>query len=184
MTKKEFMEKYDEEACSDWSKQDECGECGNASIFSREANGAALYKLPYSHALIFRTIEMGCCNRMESVKYSNTICEYVKRKLSNKTDEVEKPIFIKIDIQKNIDIWNNNLNMTAEYITLKENHFNILFEYFQNSSDTPFNEKMFQILIYSENFNLKRKEFNEMYDYITNSGEGSYYICSMLSNYF
>lgn len=100
MTKKEFMEKYDEEACSDWSKQDECGECyggfwnfpegsykrKNAYTLSRKVNGAALYKLPYSHALIFKTIEMGCCNRMESVKYTNTICEYIKRKLSNKTE--------------------------------------------------------------------------------------------------
>lgn len=43
---------------------------------------------------------------------------------------------------------------------------------------------MLEILINSENFNLKREEFNQMYEYITNSGEGSYYICSMLSNYF
>ena len=100
MVEFEFLDKYQDEACSEWSKQDECGECyggywkfpegsyerENAYNLSREANGKALYKLPYSHDLIFKTIHMGCCNRMESVKYSNTICEYVKRKLANKNN--------------------------------------------------------------------------------------------------
>jgi hypothetical protein len=97
MTKEEFMEKYDEEACSEWSKMDENGECyggfynypkdsdeyKNAYDLTRKANGEALYNLPYSHALIFETIRIGCNSLQESVKYSNTICEYVKRKLCN-----------------------------------------------------------------------------------------------------
>lgn len=100
MTKEEFMKKFEETACADWGKQDENGECfggfwkypegthekENAFVLSRQASGNALFNLPYSHALIFKTIEIGCGNRRESVRYSNSICEYVKRKLANKTD--------------------------------------------------------------------------------------------------
>lgn len=93
MTEDEFYKEYDKIACSDWSKQDEHGECfggfwkypdgsyekENAYRLSREANGKALFKLPYSHSLIFETIKIGCGNRYESVRYSNFLCEYVKK---------------------------------------------------------------------------------------------------------
>lgn len=97
-SEEEFLEIYDEVACSDWSKQTECGECyggyhsfphdsyeyQNAHSLTRLANGKALYKLPYAHQLIFKTIELGCANRLESVTYTITLCEYVRRKLANK----------------------------------------------------------------------------------------------------
>lgn len=100
MTKEEFIDKFDHTVCTDWGKQDENGECFggfwkypegsyehvNAHALTQQANGAALFNLPYSHALILETIELGCRNRRESVKYSNSVCEYVKRKLANKRD--------------------------------------------------------------------------------------------------
>lgn len=106
MTKEEFMEKYNEETCSDWCKHDEYGEYyggywmypkgsyerENAWTLSKIRNGEALYNLPYSHDLIFKTIEMGCANRRESVRYTNTICEYVKRKLANKTNGISNGV--------------------------------------------------------------------------------------------
>jgi hypothetical protein len=106
ITEDEFYEKYDEQACSDWSKQDEHGECfggfwkypegshekENAWYLSRKANGNALFKLPYSHSLIFETIEYGCGTRQESVAFSNFMCEYVKRMIELKPPDA--PIFV------------------------------------------------------------------------------------------
>jgi hypothetical protein len=98
MTEKEFLEKYDTTACHDWSKQNAHGVCfggywkypehtpeyKNAGTLTREANGKALYKLPYSHALIFETIRYGCSTRYESVRYTSFMCEYVKLTIHNK----------------------------------------------------------------------------------------------------
>lgn len=104
MTKEEFMTKYWNETCSDWAKQDTCGkffvgywkypddseEYKNAWSLTKTANGEALYELPYSHALIFETIKIGCGNRQESVKYTNFLCEIIKRKLQNENIEEKK----------------------------------------------------------------------------------------------
>ncbi len=101
MDEEEFYTKYDEKVCTDWCKMDEHGECyggfwkypdgteekSNAWNLSREANGVALFRLPYSHALIFETISYGCNTRQECVRFSNFMCEYVKRKLANKPIE-------------------------------------------------------------------------------------------------
>jgi hypothetical protein len=94
-TQEEFMDLYDETACTDWAKQDEHGEsyCGywkypdgspeklDAWNLTRTANGTALWNLPYPKEVIFKTIELGCSNRRESVRYSNFLCEWLKRKL-------------------------------------------------------------------------------------------------------
>jgi hypothetical protein len=45
-----------------------------------EDNFKGLCELPYPRELIKRTIDLGCGNRNESVRYSNFICEWVKRK--------------------------------------------------------------------------------------------------------
>jgi hypothetical protein len=91
----EFYEKYDSMACSDWSKQDRHGESfggfwtypdgtyekNNAYNLSRDDNCKGLWELPYPKEIILKTIEMGCSNRMESVRYSNFLCEWIKRKM-------------------------------------------------------------------------------------------------------
>ena len=94
-TFEEFYQEYDELACSDWSKQDREGECYggfykypedsyeriHAYDLSRADNGKGLWELPYPKEVVMETVELGCYNRMESVNYSNFLCEWVKRKL-------------------------------------------------------------------------------------------------------
>lgn len=109
MTFEEFYEKYDDEACSDWSKQDEHGECyggfwkypkgsyeyENAYDLTRKKNGEKLYELPYPKEFLLHTIKLGCNNRQESVRWSNYICEWMKRKI----DLMKKYTQEKIDAQ-------------------------------------------------------------------------------------
>lgn len=116
LTKTEFYERFDEETCSDWSKQDQYGNCfegfwsydpksyqkDNAYTLSRIVNCEALLNLPYSHELIFKTIEIGCCNRMESVRYTNFICEYIKRKLKIKERYEEQNLKNRNNVTENI----------------------------------------------------------------------------------
>jgi hypothetical protein len=92
----DFYARFNSDACSDWSKQEPDGECyggfwkypegseerKNAWQLTRELNCKELYKLPYPPEAIFLTIKLGCNNRRESVVYTNTMCEWVKRKLS------------------------------------------------------------------------------------------------------
>lgn len=104
MNKKEFLEKYNTTACIDWSKQNENGEYyselwkypegsyerKHALDISRNTNGEALWNLPYSHSLIFETMNYGCNTGQESVRFTNFMCEYVKRKLDNKKNSERK----------------------------------------------------------------------------------------------
>lgn len=97
--KDEFTDVYDNLACSDWAKQDEHGnsfggywnypngsfEKLNAWNLTRNANGVALWKLPYPKEVVLKTIALGCNNRMECVRYSNFLCEWLKRKLEQMT---------------------------------------------------------------------------------------------------
>lgn len=162
MTKEEFMDKYYGVACSDWSKQDECGECyggfwkypedsyeyKNAWDLSRTANGEALYKLPYSHALIFETIELGCANRQESVRYSNSFCEYVKRKLTNKTKWISRLTVI--------DFLKHSLS-TAISENLNEKHMNLSLRY----SVKPARLTMQSVIpAFRWTFNQRKKRYN------------------------
>jgi hypothetical protein len=82
-----FWDRFDSEACSDWSKQDDKGSCfggywdaeegsydkENAYTLSRRYSALKLFCLPFPKELIFETITMGCNNRMESVRYSNQL---------------------------------------------------------------------------------------------------------------
>jgi len=95
MSIEDFKEKFDDIACSDWSKMDEHGECyggyynyskgsyerENAYTLSGKRNLEKLCELPYPKAAIIETIFIGCRNRMESVRYSNFMCEWAKRKM-------------------------------------------------------------------------------------------------------
>lgn len=92
MSKEEFVEWAEGNACSDWSKQDEHGECyggywkypedseeyENAYDLSREKNLKLLSELTvslcYEDNLSYKflqwTVDYGCSNRLESVRYS------------------------------------------------------------------------------------------------------------------
>jgi hypothetical protein len=90
-----FCGKYDRTACTDWNKINRHGnsfggfwdypdgskEKENASALTRIDNGNALWELPYPRSIIYETINMGCLNRCESVRYSNFVCEWIKRKI-------------------------------------------------------------------------------------------------------
>lgn len=94
MNYKEFVEKYNENACSEWSKQDRFGESysgywkyptdseeyKNAWNLTYEDNHKALFELPYPKMFILETILIGCVMRLECVAFSNYLCEWVKRK--------------------------------------------------------------------------------------------------------
>jgi hypothetical protein len=82
-------------ACSDWNKQDEHGVCyggywaepkdsqeyKNAWHLSFERSCKCMWNLPFSQAILLKTIEIGCASRRESVRYSNFICVWIMRKL-------------------------------------------------------------------------------------------------------
>lgn len=100
MTKEEFMEVYNQYACTDWSKMDEDGnpfegeywtasegsdERNNASELTRKKNGECLFDLPYPKLFVLYTaIDLGCSNRMECVRYSNFICHYMNTHMDPK----------------------------------------------------------------------------------------------------
>lgn len=91
----EFMDLYDSTACTDWAKMNDHGESFggywkypdgspeklDAWNLTRIANGISLWNLPYPKEIVFKTIKLGCGNRMECVRYSNFLCEWLKRKL-------------------------------------------------------------------------------------------------------
>jgi len=93
-TYEEFKAEFTQIACTDWYKQDRHGECfggfwkypegspekENAFQLSFDDNCLGLFELPYPKAAILYTVTLGCSNRMESVRYSNFICEWFTRK--------------------------------------------------------------------------------------------------------
>lgn len=94
-TQEEFTDLYDSTACTDWAKMNDHGESFggywkypdgspeklDAWNLTRTANGIALWNLPYPKEFVLMTIKLGCGNRRESVRYSNFLCEWLKRKL-------------------------------------------------------------------------------------------------------
>ena len=56
-------------------------EYNHAYELSQEKNFKCLCYLPYPREVIKQTIDLGCKNRQESVRYSNYLCEWVKRKI-------------------------------------------------------------------------------------------------------
>jgi hypothetical protein len=81
-----FMEYIDYICSSKWSKMNQCGEqfgsINNENIqrMVRANNLNALRELPFPREVIIETIKMGRKNKMESVRYTNFICEWVRRK--------------------------------------------------------------------------------------------------------
>lgn len=95
LTEKEFFELFDKTACRDWGKQDEHGECfggfwkypdnsdekEHAYELSIDKNKRLLWKLPYPKRFLIETINIGCNNRYESVKYSNYLGYWMEEKM-------------------------------------------------------------------------------------------------------
>jgi hypothetical protein len=94
MTFDEFKIEFEKDACTEWSKMDEHGECfggfwksnepeirDNAYTLSGENNCKKLYELPYSHKLKLWTVNYGCRTRLESVRYSNFLCHWIEWKI-------------------------------------------------------------------------------------------------------
>lgn len=92
----DFYEKFDDIACTEWSKMNTTGddwyvgfwkaeegseENKNAWYLTRRQNARALFDLPYSKTFLLKTVSNGCANRMESVRYSNFLCVWFERKL-------------------------------------------------------------------------------------------------------
>lgn len=91
-----FLELYYNTACTRWSKMDSNGnnfgcfwdlpkytnEYKNAYFLTREKNGKLLWNLPFPKYFILETVNIGCNNLMDSVRYSNFLCEWMKRKIN------------------------------------------------------------------------------------------------------
>ena len=93
-TKQEWHEAMSDTCCTDWHKMDEQGESyggaypedkgsfayDNAWDVCFYRNRASLGKLPFAKDALLKTIQVGCANRQECVRYSNFICSWVQRK--------------------------------------------------------------------------------------------------------
>lgn len=85
-SREEFFDKCSNTCCTEWCKMDRNGEYysgfwitdkENAWNLFQQDNFQGLYELPFPHDLIFRTVDIGCGNIMESVRYSNFLCYWV-----------------------------------------------------------------------------------------------------------
>lgn len=88
-----FKKWLNKHLCTDWCKQDRDGEpyggfwkydkgtyeYDNAYILSKKDNIKGLMKLLYPRNFIKWTINLGCRNRMESVRYTNFWCVWIDR---------------------------------------------------------------------------------------------------------
>ena len=95
LDKNQFRDKFEEIACTEWSKMNEHGESfmgywkypkntyeyKNAYHLTFDDNFNKLYNLPYPKEFLLETVKIGCNNRLESVRYSNFLGEWFKRKL-------------------------------------------------------------------------------------------------------
>lgn len=98
MSLETFLELYEDEACTEWSKMTDHGECfggfwdypedsieyENKWNLTRNYNGRKLYQLPFPKRFLIETMKIGCNNRMESVRYSNFIGVWMQRKVAQK----------------------------------------------------------------------------------------------------
>jgi len=96
LDKSTFEKEYNKIACADWSKMQPDGtsfggfydypegshERENAHMLTRNQNCEALWDLPYPKKFILETIKIGCSWRRESVRRSNFMCEWMKRKIN------------------------------------------------------------------------------------------------------
>lgn len=92
LSKDEFMKRFEAEACTDWNKMDEHGECfggywkssnpqtqENAYELSRLRNREMLWRLPYPRKFLIETVRLGCKTRCESVRHSNHFGVWLQR---------------------------------------------------------------------------------------------------------
>lgn len=125
-SKKRFMKYYNDFACSEWSKMDKYGDYYNgfynypegtyqrehAWELTRRDNGLALYNLPYPKRVILETIKYSCNTLKECVRYTNFLCEWIKRKMH----QMNQPGSLQ-DICKN-SIAINNININQLPLTM------------------------------------------------------------------
>lgn len=90
----EFAQWLEDNCCTDWNKQDRHGksyggfwrypedsyEREHAYELSRADNLKGMCELPYPRRILIDTVQWGCNTRMESVRFSNFCCEWIKRK--------------------------------------------------------------------------------------------------------
>jgi hypothetical protein len=95
MSLDEFLQLYNDTACTDWNKKDAHGESfggfwkypegspekEKAYDLTRDANGRALWRLPFPKRFLIKSIDIGCETRMESVRYSNFLGVWMERKM-------------------------------------------------------------------------------------------------------
>lgn len=95
-TFEEWKEIMDDECCTEWNKMDEHGESYGgywkydkktpeykfAWRLSFDKNCKCMFDLPFSKDLLLKTIQIGCNNYSESVRYSNFLCICLERKLA------------------------------------------------------------------------------------------------------
>ena len=126
-----FFEKCDNKMCTDWAKMDRNGESfkgawkeeegseekKNAWHLTREDNIKGLWELPYEKTLIIKTIQIGCRNRQECVRYSNFLCEWVTRMKQKLEEGEEDKIIIEINKDALLEAWKQRLD---EYLGKKE----------------------------------------------------------------
>lgn len=94
-TQTKFLDTYDAMACREWGMIDPNGEkyavyyrypegseeAETILSLNKKANGIALWILPYPKQVILETIKYSVNDIQKSVRYSNFLCEWVKRKM-------------------------------------------------------------------------------------------------------
>ncbi len=97
MTFDAFKEECHERMCTSWCKMDEHGESfggywdypedsleyRHAYSLTQDKNIRCLWRLPYPKRFLLETINIGCNNGMESVRYSNTLGEWMVRMMNS-----------------------------------------------------------------------------------------------------
>lgn len=91
-TYSEFYDKYNNSTCTEWHKFDRNGEYykgfyktmdhDEAWKLTFEDNCLGLWELPYPKEVILKTISHSCSRGIESVRYCNFLCEWIKRKIN------------------------------------------------------------------------------------------------------
>lgn len=115
MSYENFEKEFNNIACSEWRKMDIYGEYytkywkypensyerENAGHLTSEENCKALFKLPYPKKFILYTVEFGCSTMLESVPFSNFMCEWMKRKIDIMSNPTLEHLCIKKLYQDN-----------------------------------------------------------------------------------
>jgi hypothetical protein len=140
----DWKKKMRASTCSDWNKQDEHGnsyggyweapkesyEYKNAWDLTFKRNCQRMWNLPFSHAILLKTIEMGCKTRQESVRYSNFVCVWILKKLKL-TERVKQKmynsIYAALDKHNTNGDVKNFTNLIFKSIVPKEDFKNISF---------------------------------------------------------